>query len=247
MRAEIRREMETDTAWENWFGHVGHDWDRIVVAAIEDPAFAAHNGKSLGEIARALNRDPWDTFFAIARTGAFAMPQSMSEANKIKAMQQDFVSFDTDAGPAPSPERGDQSRQNGSTRSGAVSHPRAFGAFPRVLARYVRDLGALTLEGAIQRMTAVAANEIMAYDRGRLATGTGGGHRHLRFEHDSRSRDFRPARCGVRRDEVRDRQRRDCDRRWEVHWSRPGQGASRAWLSTQGIEMITVALHKCLL
>ncbi len=171
MRAEIRREMETDTAWENWFGHVGHDWDRVVIAAIEDPALAAHNGKSLREIARALNQDPWDTFFAIARTGAFAMPQSMSEANKIKAMQQDFVSFDTDAGPAPSPERGDQSRQNGSTRSGAVSHPRAFGAFPRVLARYVRDLGALTLEGAVQRMTAVAANEIMAYDRGRLATG----------------------------------------------------------------------------
>ena len=171
MRAEIRREMETDTAWENWFGHVGHDWDRIVIAGIEDPAFAAHNGKSLGEIARAVSQDPWDVFFAITRAGAFAMPQSMSEANKIKAMQQDFVSFDTDAGPAPSPERGDQSRQDGATRSGAVSHPRAFGAFPRVLARYVRDLGALTLEAAIQRMTAVAANEIMAYDRGRLATG----------------------------------------------------------------------------
>jgi len=171
MRAEIRREMETDTAWENWFGHVGHDWERIVIGGCESPAFAAHNGKSLSEIARALNQDPWDTFFAIARTGAFAMPQSMSEANKIKAMQQDFVSFDTDAGPVPSPERGNQSRQDGSTRSGLVSHPRAFGAFPRVLARYVRDLGALTLEEAIQRMTAVAANEIMAYDRGRLATG----------------------------------------------------------------------------
>jgi len=93
--------------------------------------------KLSAEIARALNQDPWDVFFAIARTGAFAMPQSMSEANKIKAMQQDFISFDTDAGPAPSPERGDQSRQDGATRSGAVSHPRAFGAFPRVLARYV--------------------------------------------------------------------------------------------------------------
>jgi len=171
MRAEIRREMETDAAWENWFVYVGRDWDRIMIGGCESPAFAAHNGKSLSEIARALNQDPWDTFFAIARTGAFAMPQSMSEANKIKAMQQDFISFDTDAGPAPSPERGDQSRQDGATRSGAVSHPRAFGAFPRVLARYVRDLGALTLEEAIQRMTAVAANEIMAYDRGRLAPG----------------------------------------------------------------------------
>ena len=170
MRAEIRREMETGTGWENWFAHVGHDWDRIVVAGIANPAFAAHNGKSLGDIARAVNQDPWEVFFAIARTSAFAMPQSMSEANKIKAMRQDFISFDTDAGPAP-PRRDNDARQDGASRTNAVSHPRAFGAFPRVLARYVRELGALTLEEAIQRMTSVAANEIMAYDRGRLATG----------------------------------------------------------------------------
>ena len=87
------------------------------------------------------------------------MPQSMSEANKIKAMRQEFISFDTDAGPAP---------VGGAQR---VSHPRAYGAFPRVLARYVRELGVLSLEGAVQRMSAVAANEIMAYDRGRLSVG----------------------------------------------------------------------------
>ena len=170
VRAEIRREMETGTGWENWFGHAGHDWDRIVVAVNANSTYAAHNGKSLGEMARAVNQDPWDVFFAIARAdaGAFAMPQSMSEANKIKAMKQDFVSFDTDMGPVPS---GNQRRMDGATRSTISSHPRAFGAFPRVLARYVRELGALTLEEAIQRMTAVAANEIMAYDRGRLATG----------------------------------------------------------------------------
>jgi N-acyl-D-aspartate/D-glutamate deacylase len=171
MRAEIRREMETGTGWENWFAHTGHDWDRIVVAGIADPAYAAHSGKLLGEIARAVKQDAWDVFFAIARTSAFAMPQSMSEANKIKAMQQDFVSFDTDAGPAPPAKRDDQARQDGASRAGGVTHPRAYGAFPRVLARYVRELGALSLEAAIQRMSAVAANEVMAYDRGRLATG----------------------------------------------------------------------------
>ncbi len=156
IRAEIRREMETGVGWENWFGHVGHDWDRVVIAGIADPAYAAHNGKSLGEIARAVKQDPWEVFFALARSGASAMPQSMSEANKIKAMQQEFVSFDTDVGPASAPYTG---------------HPRAFGAFPRVLARYVRELGALTLEAAIHRMSAVAANEIMAYDRGHLGVG----------------------------------------------------------------------------
>jgi N-acyl-D-amino-acid deacylase len=157
IRLEIRREMEMGTGWENWFAHVGHDWDRIMLGSIEAPAYAQYNGKSLGEIAHAVKQDPWNVFFAIARAGAFAMPQSMSEANKIKAMRQDFISFDTDAGPP--------------TSAGLASHPRAYGAFPRILARYVRDLGALTLEEAIHRMSAVAANEIMAYDRGRLAPG----------------------------------------------------------------------------
>jgi N-acyl-D-aspartate/D-glutamate deacylase len=55
--------------------------------------------------------------------------------------------------------------------SGFAVHPRGYGAFPRVLARYVRDLGVLSLEAAVHRMTTVAANEIMAYDRGRLAPG----------------------------------------------------------------------------
>ena len=157
IRAEIRREMETGAGWENWFAHTGHDWDRVMIGRIQDPAYAQHNGKSVAEIARAEKRDPWDVFFALARAGAFAMPQSMSEANKIRAMKQDFVSFDTDTGPIGEPAN--------------ASHPRAYGAFPRVLARYVRELGALTLEEAVHRMTAVAANEIMAYDRGRLATG----------------------------------------------------------------------------
>jgi N-acyl-D-aspartate/D-glutamate deacylase len=74
-------------------------------------------------------------------------------------MKQEFISFDTDAGPAPT---------DGAQR---ISHPRAYGAFPRVLGRYVRDLGVISLEGAVQRMSAAAANEIMAYDRGRLSVG----------------------------------------------------------------------------
>ena len=68
-----------------------------------------------------------------ALTDAAAMPQTMSEANKIKAMRAPFTSFDTDAGPA---------------AFGWAIHPRGFGAFPRVLARYVREEGSLTLEQA---------------------------------------------------------------------------------------------------
>jgi N-acyl-D-amino-acid deacylase len=158
-QAEMRRDLEEDRAWENWYQHVGRDWDRVVVGSIEDARYARHNGRSIAEIARVENTDPWEVFFALCRAGAFAMPQSMSEANKIRAMREPFVAFDTDAGP------------DGGGRSSAASHPRSHGAFPRVLARYVRELGVLSLEEAIHKMTALAANEILARDRGRLAPG----------------------------------------------------------------------------
>ncbi|HVR73092.1 MAG TPA: serine hydrolase [Planctomycetota bacterium] len=157
VRAEMRREMEIGSGWENWFAHTGHDWDRVVLGRIQHPEYARHGGKTVLAIARAEGQDPWDVFFAMARAGAFAMPETMCEANKIKAMKEEFMSFDTDVGPAHG--------------SATASHPRGYGSFPRVLSRYVRELGVLSLEAAIQRMTAVASNEILARDRGRLAPG----------------------------------------------------------------------------
>ncbi len=53
----------------------------------------------------------------------------------------------------------------------ASSHPRAFGAFPRVLAKYVREDRALTLEDAVRRMTSLAANRLGLHERGRIAPG----------------------------------------------------------------------------
>ncbi|MGE0757530.1 MAG: amidohydrolase family protein, partial [Pirellulaceae bacterium] len=157
LRAEIRKEMETTGGWENWYRHVGGDWDRIVIGEPNHPDYAALAGQSVAALAAARREDPWDTFFQLVKSGAFALPQSMTEANKILAMQQEFVSFCTDVGPA--------------SRSRIASHPRAFGAFPRVLARYVRDLGAVSLERAVAQASAAAANNILAHDRGRIAVG----------------------------------------------------------------------------
>ena len=157
MRADIRKEMETSEDFENWYRHIGFDWDRVVVGEMKGERYAAQGGKSLAAIAAATSRDPWDVFFDAAYVDAFALPQTMSEANVVRAMQYEFISFCTDVGPAGG--------------SGIASHPRAFGAFPRILARYVRDLGVISLERAIAQMTAVAANELLLHDRGRLANG----------------------------------------------------------------------------
>jgi N-acyl-D-amino-acid deacylase len=157
VRAEIRREMETNFEYENWYRHTGFDWDKVYLGGMAGPPYAEHNGKSLLAVAKALSKDPWEVFFDVCRMNAFALPQTMTEANLIKAMREEFVSFCTDVGPAGG--------------SSIASHPRAFGAFPRALSRFVRDLGVISLERAVSQMTAVAANEAMCYDRGRLSPG----------------------------------------------------------------------------
>lgn len=157
LRAEIKTEMESTEGWENWYRHAGKDWNRIIIGSSNDDRYSKHDGKSLAAIAKATKEDPWDTFFNLVRSGAFALPETMTDANKILAMQQEFISFCTDVGPA------------GGSRS--ASHPRAFGAFPRMLSRYVRDLGVISLEQAVAQASAVAANDVLAYDRGRISVG----------------------------------------------------------------------------
>lgn len=155
-RAVMRHEIEATAGWENFYTHVGRDWDRVIITRLP-PEYQRFSGQSLAAAARALNRDVWDLFFELAAAGASALPETMSEANKIKAMREEFTSFDTDAGPV--------------THAARQAHPRGYGTFPRLLSRYVRDLGVLSLEQMVHRMSAVAANEIMAYDRGRIAPG----------------------------------------------------------------------------
>ena len=74
---------------------------------------------------------------------------------------------------------------DGPTRRGHP-HPRGLGTFPRMLARYVRERKALTLEQAINKMTALPASRIHLRDRGRIATGHGGRRRGLRSGHRRR-------------------------------------------------------------
>lgn len=157
LRSEIKSEMESSEGWENWYRHVGHDWDRIIVGQTSMARYREQTGQSIAMLAKHHGEDPWDTFFNLLTGGAFVLPQSMSEANKILAIQQDFISYCTDVGPA----AGDS----------IAGHPRAYGSFPRLLSHYVRDLGVISLERAIASASAVAANEIMAYDRGRISVG----------------------------------------------------------------------------
>ena len=81
-------------------GTSARDWDNVILSQIRAPRILwATPVKSLGQIAREAGKDPWDVFFTIVASGASALPRSMSEANVIKALRCDFISFCTDMGP----------------------------------------------------------------------------------------------------------------------------------------------------
>src|SRR5437016_13163859 len=85
----------------------------------------------------------------------------MSEDDVKFAMQQPFVSVGTDAGAA---------NVQGPLSESKV-HPRAYGSFPRILGRYVREQHLLTLEQAIRKFTSLPAQRIGLRDRGLLRVG----------------------------------------------------------------------------
>lgn len=158
LRKTIRAEMESDEGgWENWYKHIGRDWTKLIIGKSHSLKYKIEPGSSLASAASTLKLDPWDLFFHLVGSGAFVMPQSMSDDNKRRLIGEDFISFCTDVGPA--------------AGGGLASHPRAFGSFPRLLARYVRDGKATTLERFVAQACALAANEVMAHDRGRIAEG----------------------------------------------------------------------------
>jgi N-acyl-D-aspartate/D-glutamate deacylase len=159
IREEIRREIETRTGWENWYRHVGSNWDNVLVAQTPRPEDKRFEGKSVAEIAKLRGTDVWDTFFDFVRQGDPSVnPKSMNEEQKHLALRAEFVSFCTDAPPT-----------NPASATGA--HPRAFGSFPRILAKYVREERVISLEAAIRKMTSLPANRLQLYDRGRIAPG----------------------------------------------------------------------------
>ncbi|MBX3191059.1 MAG: D-aminoacylase [Labilithrix sp.] len=155
-RARIRREMETRDAM---LGRV--DFDAIQIASVPPGGDASMMGRRVSEIARSKNEDPWDTYFSIVidnRANVFAIYHSMSEDDVRTAMRFPWVSIASDA-EATSP------AQHG------LVHPRAYGTFPRVLGRYVRDERVLALPEAIRKMTSLPASQLAISDRGVVREG----------------------------------------------------------------------------
>jgi N-acyl-D-aspartate/D-glutamate deacylase len=159
VRQQLRREVETTSDWENWYRHVGQNWDNVLVAHAGPAVDKRFLGKSVAEIARLRGVDDWTAFFDLVASGDVSVnPKSMNEEQKHMAFRTEWISLCTDAAPV-------------SVDKAPGAHPRAFGSFPRVLAKYVRDEKIISWESAIRKMTSLAANRLGLFDRGRIAVG----------------------------------------------------------------------------
>ena len=163
-RARIRKEMETPSGdWNNEWQQVAGP-ESFIVGAVQNPKLLPVQGKTIAEIAKLWNKDPIDTVFdLLIEDEAFTQVALfiMSEPDVTLALQQPWVSVCNDSqGTAPDGLLGKEH-----------PHPRAYGAFPHILRKYVREEKKLTLEDAIRKFTALPAQRMRFADRGVLKAG----------------------------------------------------------------------------
>jgi N-acyl-D-amino-acid deacylase len=163
-RARIRKDMETPSKdWDNEWDEISGPQD-VMISVVQNPALKQFQGKRLTEVAKELNKDPMDTLFdLLIEDKAFTdcAVFGMSEPDVALALQQPWVSVDNDS--------------SGTSPEGILGeehpHPRAYGTFPRILRKYVREEKKLTLEEAIRKFSSLPAQRMRLTDRGVLKQG----------------------------------------------------------------------------
>jgi N-acyl-D-amino-acid deacylase len=155
-RARMRAAMEQagpndwDSFWQ-WTGPQG-----IVIADVPSGRRPEVMSKTVEEAAAAAGKEPIELAFDLLlseRMGVSMISFSQSEEVVARVMQEPYVNVCTDG------------------LLGGRPHPRAYGTYPRILGRYVREQKVLTLEEAVRKMTSQAADRANLRDRGVLRPG----------------------------------------------------------------------------
>jgi N-acyl-D-amino-acid deacylase len=165
MRERIKREMDDPNVkeWENqWYGSGGGAG--VMISTVVEPSLRKWEGKSLAQIGKEMGRDPRDAVMDLviadqARTDVII--SIMREDDVRTALSNPMISIGTDSG----------ARAEDGPFSESKSHPRAWGSFPRILGKYVRDEKLMPLEDAIRRFTSRPASRLGLADRGLLRPG----------------------------------------------------------------------------
>ncbi len=162
-RERIRKDMlKPSNDWDNEWQEIPGA-DAVMIGVVQNPKMLPLQGKRLSEIAKLWNKDPIDALFdfLIEDPNAGVAVFGMSQPDVTLALQQPWVSIDNDS--------------SGTSPEGILGqehpHPRAYGTFPRILRKYVREEKVLTLEDAIRKMSALPAQRLRLTDRGVLKAG----------------------------------------------------------------------------
>jgi N-acyl-D-amino-acid deacylase len=163
-RAKVRAEMRNPhpASWENYYGMAGAEGTMLL--AFKNPKLKPLTGKTLADVAKARGTSAEDTAIDLViedgtRVGvAYFL---MSEDNVRRQIALPWVTFASD--------------QPGDAPEGvfllSAPHPRAYGNFARIFAKYVRQDHALTVEQAVRKLTSLPADNLSLGDRGHLRAG----------------------------------------------------------------------------
>jgi dihydroorotase/N-acyl-D-amino-acid deacylase len=164
VRTRLKKELAAvSTDWDNeWQSVAGPE--AIQISTVTSPKLLGIQGQTLADIAKSRGTDPMDTLFDIlveddAQTSVAVF--AMSEPDIALAAVQPWVSFCNDS--------------SGTSPEGLLAkefpHPRAYGTFPRVLRKYVREERRMRLEEAIRKFTSLPASRLRLAERGVLKAG----------------------------------------------------------------------------
>ncbi|HST12373.1 MAG TPA: D-aminoacylase [Terriglobales bacterium] len=163
-RERIRKDMQTpSTQWDNEWQEISGP-EAVIIGVVQNPKLLPVQGKTLAEVAKLWNKDPMDTLFDLLIEDQIYTEVAvfgMSEDDVALALQQPWTSICNDS--------------SGASTEGLLGqehpHPRAYGTFPRILRKYVREEKKLTLEDAIRKFSALPAQRVRLTDRGVLKMG----------------------------------------------------------------------------
>ena len=163
-RQRIKKEMNVAAKdWENMYLQAGGA-EGVLLVGFQTDALKPLTGKTLAEVSKMRGTSPEDTAMNLiieddSRVNTVYFTQS--EENLRKKIQLPWLSFCSDS-PSMAPE--------GVFLKSSV-HPRAYGSFARVLGKFTRDEGLLTLEEAVRKLAGLPAQTLGLKDRGLLQEG----------------------------------------------------------------------------
>jgi N-acyl-D-amino-acid deacylase len=164
IRKKVINEMRTPSdTWENLLLMAGSP-DRVLLVSFANDSLKKFTGKTLSEVATLHGKSAEETILDLVITDSTRVGTvyfMMSEENIKKQIRLPYVSFGSDAA--------SQAPEGVFLKSSP--HPRAYGNFARLLSKYVRDEGVISLQEAIRRLTSLPASNLKVKKRGQLLPG----------------------------------------------------------------------------